>query len=101
MKSHAGKKNEYIYAAINREELEENTRINFEVLQEAGIMAGVNWSTVRMVDQAFLAGNRSDKRIYKGILMLEDDKNQELKIYFDVIKINNSWYLFQGIKMEK
>jgi hypothetical protein len=101
LKSNTSKKNEYIYVDLNREELEKNTKVNFENLEEEGIKSGVNWSTVRLVDNMVLEGKRSDKRIYKGILMLQDANDRELKISFDIIKIDNAWFLFQGMRIDK
>jgi hypothetical protein len=101
LKSHTNKKNEYIYAGMNREELEKNTKTNFENIEEGGIKSGVNWATVKMVDNIVLDGKRSDKRIHKGILMLQDANDREIKITFDIININNGWFLFQGMRIEK
>lgn len=100
-KTHTSKKNKYFYEAVDAEELKTNTKINFSKLIEDGVKNEINWSTVELVDSRIDQGNRDDKRIYKGIFSVQDLKGKSMEVSFDVIKIKNKWFIFQGIRVDK
>jgi hypothetical protein len=98
LKTHSAKKNKYLFEGINADELKINTKVNFNKLIEQGIEKEINWSDSELVDSRIEEGNFSDKRIHKGIFSIQDAKGKSMQASFDIIKIKNKWFIFQGDK---
>lgn len=94
----SSRENKYIFEDLMADDLESNTKINFQKVIQNGIKAEINWSTVEFTDMKFEEAKIKDERMQKGIFTVQDNKGSNMKISFDMIKIKNKWFLFQGIR---
>lgn len=95
------RKDKYMFEGLSSEQLQANTKLNFEKVVEEGIKNQINWSTVEMTDSRIEVGKSKDDRAYKGFFTVQDGKAESLQISFDIIKVKNKWFLFQGMRVEK
>lgn len=100
LKKHTPRKNQYIYENLNADQLKANTELNFQKVVEEGIQQGINWSSVEIMDSEVIEGSHTDERIFKGMFTVQGASESPVKISFDIIKVKNKWFVFQGLRME-
>lgn len=100
LKKDTPRNNRYIYENLNADQLKANTELNFKKVVDEGIQKGVNWSSVEIMDSGVTEGTHVDERIYKGMFTIQDPNGSPVKISFDIIKVKNKWFVFQGLRME-
>jgi hypothetical protein len=98
LKNHASQKDKYIYDEIDPETFKNQTKENFEIVEEAGINHQLNWSQTELVDQQELKKNEYNYTIFMAV---QDLNGKTMKLSYDAIKIKEKWFLFQGIRMEQ
>ncbi|MBX9852272.1 MAG: hypothetical protein K2X86_11025 [Cytophagaceae bacterium] len=98
IKNHSGKKNRYVYDQMQAEELKSMTQANFDQVMRESIEREINWSSAEVMEEKVILSGESDKRIYTGTFTIQDQRDKSLTIVFDIIKIKNKWFIFQGIK---
>lgn len=87
-------KERYILNIKDYEKFKSKLRSSFDGIIESGIDKKINWSTINLVDLNF----EEDKIICRGILQFEDSRQNMMLLYFDLIKIENKWYLLNELK---
>ena len=85
--------------AIDDEELKSNTEANFKKLVQKGIDKEINWSQIELVEKNSIADPRNTLRS-KMILNVQDTKGRGMKMSFDIIRIKDKYFIFQGIREE-
>jgi hypothetical protein len=85
--------------AIDDEELKSNTEANFKKLVQRGIDKEINWSQIELIEKSSIADPRNNLRS-KMILNVQDMKGKSMKMSFDVIRIKDKYFIFQGIREE-
>lgn len=101
LKNHTSRKNRYMYEGLTGELIEGNTQMNFEKVVQAGIKNEINWSSIEITDSKVEEAKMNDRRLYVGSFTVQDSKAKGLKISFDIVKIKEKYFLFQGIRTEK
>jgi hypothetical protein len=100
LKNHTSRKNRYMYEGLTAELIEGNTQLNFEKVVQAGIKNEVNWSSIEITDSKVEEAKMNDKRLYVGTFTVQDSKVKTMKISFDIVKIKEKYFLFQGIRTD-
>jgi hypothetical protein len=85
--------------SVDAEKLKSNTEANFNKVIKKGIDREINWSEAELVDKKILE-DKNDPLKSKIIVSIQDMKGVIMKISFDVIRIKDKWFIFQGIRQE-
>jgi hypothetical protein len=85
--------------SVDAEKLKTNTEKNFNKVIKRGIDREINWFEAELVDTK-VVDEKNDPLKSKVILSIQDVKGGILKISFDIIKIKDKWFIFQGIREE-
>jgi hypothetical protein len=85
--------------SIDDEELKSNTEVNFKKLVQKGIEKEINWSQIELMEKNSIDDPKNSLRS-KMILNVQDMKGRSMKISFDVIRIKDKYFIFQGIREE-
>lgn len=86
------------YEGLDHIMLDRNTKINFDKLIQNGIDKNLNWSQISIIESS--ETSMDDVRNYKVFLILQDMTGKTFNMSFDVIKIKNKWFFFQGMREE-
>jgi hypothetical protein len=86
--------------AIDDEELKSNTQANYKKLIQKGINEEMNWSQIELTDKKIITDPTNNLRA-KALLTVQDMKGKVMKISFDMIRIKEKYFIFQGIREEK
>lgn len=100
LKNKSSKKNKIYFEKLDAEKLKTDNRKNFEKVIQKGIDKGINWSTVELIDYETL---RCDIEEIGCRLQfnIQDAKGKSLKFSYDAVKVNDSWFIFQLVKVEE
>jgi len=100
LKQQSSERDRYIFESMTGEELRENTRLNLEKVIQQGMERGMNWSDVEIQESRISMCKVGDTRRCEAVMTLQDLKGKGLAISFDMIKLNNRWFLFQGMRVK-
>jgi hypothetical protein len=85
--------------SVDAEKLKANTEANFNKVIKKGIDKEINWSESELVDKKIME-DKTDQLKSKVMLSIQDMRGMNFKVSFDVIKIKDKWFIFQGIREE-
>jgi hypothetical protein len=85
--------------SIDEEELKSNTEANYKKLVQKGIDKEINWSQIELTDKKIIPDPKNNLRS-KVLLSVQDMKGKTIKMSFDMIRIKDKYFIFQGIREE-
>jgi hypothetical protein len=100
LKKQSSERDRYIFESMTGEGLRENTKLNFEKVIQQGMDRGMNWTDVEIQESKISMCKVGDTRRCEAMMNLLDLKGKGLVISFDMIKVNNRWFLFQGMRVK-
>jgi hypothetical protein len=98
-KKNCSLKDKPLCESVDAEKLKSNTEENFNKVIKKGIDREINWSEAELVDKKIVE-DKNDPLKSKIIVSIQDAKGVIMKVSFDVIKIKDKWFIFQGIRQE-
>lgn len=99
LKKQTSRQNQYVFENLSAELLNTNTELNYQLVVDEGIKEGINWASVEMIDSEVNQAGMNDERIYTGMFTVQDLKGETMQVSFDIIRVKNKWFLFQGIRV--
>ena len=85
--------------AVDGEEVKSNTETNYKKLVQKGIDKEINWSQIELTDKKIIEDPENSLRS-KILLSVQDMKGTAVNISFDVLRIKDKYFIFQGIREE-
>ena len=96
----ASKKSRYLYDQTEAERIKAEAKLSFDKIVEEGVKMQINWSDAEITESGIEKTDSPDKRISKGWFIIQDRKENQMKVSFDVIRVKNKWFAFRGFNLE-
>jgi hypothetical protein len=100
LKDHSTEKDKYLFEEMTSADLRANTRLNFDQVVNEGMEKGINWSDVEIQESKIQMCRVGDQHMCEAVMSLQDRKGKNIRISFDMIKIQERWFLFQGVRIK-
>ncbi|HEX8545851.1 MAG TPA: hypothetical protein VF691_02755 [Cytophagaceae bacterium] len=92
-------KNKPLFENLQPDKLNVYTRRNFDLVIQKGIENNINWSSTQLID--YQTRQCSIEKIgCKVFITIQDAVGKSVSLSYDIININDKWFLFQGMRTE-
>ena len=92
-------KNRPIFENLQTEQLNVYTKRNFDLIIQNGIEKHINWASTQLID--YQTRQCSIEKIgCKVFITIQDSVGKSVSLSYDIININDKWFLFQGMRTE-
>ena len=92
-------KNRPIFENLQTEQLNVFTKRNFDLVIQNGVEKNINWASTQLID--YQTRQCSIEKIgCKVFITIQDAVGKSVSLSYDIININDKWFLFQGMRTE-
>lgn len=100
LKNSAHKKSRDLFDKTEAEGLKPEAKISFEKIIEEGVRRQINWNDSEIIESGIEKADSPDKRISKAWFIIQDRKEIEMKVSFQMVKVKSRWYAFKELTVD-
>jgi len=81
-------------------DLKNSFETDLQTVVQEGVAKTLNWSELNLAETKTGKGSEESRLLFPVETVLQSKLNQPVSLLYEVVKINNRYYLFRGIKLK-